>query len=81
MGLVNLDVFARGLFVVGNECGVVVFVKLTRDVVGRVKQGLGTDRQTRQGQNHRQSGAGELFHAVSNRLQIQNKSAIVEVLP
>jgi len=38
MGLVNLDVFARGLLVVRNESGVVVLVKLTCDVVRDVEQ-------------------------------------------
>ena len=41
MGLVNLDVFASGLFVIGNEGGVVVFVKLAGHVIRGIQQSLG----------------------------------------
>ena len=40
MGLVDLDVFARGLFVMGHKGGVVVLVELTRHVVRGIEQGL-----------------------------------------
>ena len=41
MGLINFDVFASGLFVVGHKGSVVVFVKLAGHVVGGIEQGLG----------------------------------------
>ena len=41
MGLVNLQVSASCLFVIGHEGGVVFLVKLAGYVVGGVEQGLG----------------------------------------
>ena len=65
MRLVNLDVFAGGLFVVGDKCGVVVFVKLPGHVVRRVQQGL---RRSDTAGGQRECGQGEFDfggHAVS----------------
>ena len=41
MRLVDLDVFAGGLFVMGHKGRVVVLVELARHVVRAVEQGLG----------------------------------------
>ena len=55
MRLVNLDVFAGGLFVLGHEGGVQVFVKLARHVIRHVQQsGLGAGNL-----HSKQSNAGE----------------------
>ena len=45
MRLIDLDVFASGLFVIGNEGCVVVFVKLAGHVIRGVEQSLGRNVQ------------------------------------
>ena len=73
MGLVNLDVFARGLFVIGNERGVVVFVKLSGNVIRGIEQSLGRNVEARNGQ---QGGGGNGFDLVHGESQL-SKDVIV----
>jgi hypothetical protein len=65
VGLVDLDVFAGGLFVVRHKSGVVVFVKLTRHVVRGVEQVLSAGGQAGQGQGGGQCDVREFFHGDS----------------
>jgi hypothetical protein len=76
MGLVNLDVFACGLFVIGNERGVVVFVKLAGHVVGGIQQSLSGYVEARNGQ---QGGGGNGFDFVHESSQ-KSEDAIVQAL-
>ena len=72
--LVNLEVFASGLFKVGHKSRVVFFVKLAGNVVGGVQQCLGGDVEARNGQ---QSGCGDGFDVVHDASQL-SKDAIVK---
>jgi hypothetical protein len=74
MRLVNLEVFASGLFVVGHKNRVVFFVKLAGNVVGGVQQCLSGDIEARNGQ---QSGCGDGFDVVHDASQMI-KDAIVK---
>lgn len=65
MGLVDLDFFAGFLFVVGDKGLVVVFVKLTRHVVGGIEQGLGVGQRTQAEQTGEKTDVDDFFHDVS----------------
>jgi hypothetical protein len=73
MRLVNLHIFACGLFVVGHKRSVVVFVKLAGHVVGGIQQSLGGYVEARYGQ---QGGSGNGFDFVHGAAQ-KSKDAIV----
>ncbi len=78
--LVELDVLAGGFFVMGDEGGVVVFVKLARHVIGAIEQCLGRGHAARcEGQGN-ESDFEFGGHAVSrgtNEDEVDEKSRLL----